>query len=135
MFEEGDYQSKSLSRDHRVIMYEPQANSITQLKSIRQKQIFNRLNALHYQGIPLIACLQHKNHERCIYLKAHPEPVANEKVTATWIQNEIFPPNLSSFDLVKKGEDIVDVKIRYEDDYTRQMLNYSENYSFLPITK
>jgi len=40
-----------------------------------------------------------------------------------------------SFELVKTGDSITDVKIRYEDDYTQQMLNYSENYSFLPITK
>lgn len=82
-------------------MYEPQKKSITQLKAIRQKQIFNRLNALHYQSIPLLACLQHKNHQRCIYLKAHPEPVSNERTTATWVKNEHFPSNLSSFDLVK----------------------------------
>ncbi len=33
---------------------------------------------------------------------------------------------------VYEGEKIVDVKIEYPDDFTEQMLYYSENYSFLP---
>ena len=38
-----------------------------------------------------------------------------------------------SFELVKDGDEIIDVKIQYEDDYTGQMLRYSEEYSFLPV--
>ena len=36
------------------------------------------------------------------------------------------------FTLVKDGDQIKDVKISYPDDFTRQMLDYSKNYSFLP---
>jgi len=36
------------------------------------------------------------------------------------------------FVLVKEGEKIVDVKVEYPEDYTRQMLYYSKNHSFLP---
>ncbi len=35
-------------------------------------------------------------------------------------------------ELVKDGDKIVDVKINYVDDYEKQMMNYSENYSVLP---
>lgn len=33
---------------------------------------------------------------------------------------------------VMEGKEIVDVKIEYPDDYTSQMMNYAEKYSFLP---
>jgi dipeptidyl-peptidase-3 len=33
---------------------------------------------------------------------------------------------------VIKGESIIDVKIEYPDDYAKQMMDYSENYSYLP---
>ncbi len=82
-------------------MSELQENNIIQLKSIRQKQIHNRLNSLHYLGAPLIVCLQHKSNNSCIYLRASPDPAAGEKATATWVKNEGFPANLSSFLLVK----------------------------------
>jgi len=36
------------------------------------------------------------------------------------------------FVLVKEGEKNVDVKVEYPEDYTRQMLYYSKNHSFLP---
>ena len=36
------------------------------------------------------------------------------------------------YDLVKEGENIVDVKISYPSNYVEQMLNYSTNYSTLP---
>jgi dipeptidyl-peptidase-3 len=36
------------------------------------------------------------------------------------------------FVLVKEGGKIVDVKVEYPEDYTRQMLYYSKNHSFLP---
>ncbi len=37
------------------------------------------------------------------------------------------------YSLVKKGDAITGVKISYPDDFTTQMLNYSKNYSFLPV--
>lgn len=37
------------------------------------------------------------------------------------------------YTLVMDGEKITDVKIAYPDDFTTQMLNYSKNYSFLPV--
>ncbi|MCB0804546.1 MAG: dihydrofolate reductase [Bacteroidales bacterium] len=40
-----------------------------------------------------------------------------------------------SFELVRDGDGISDVKIVYGDDYTEQMMHYSEAYSFLPIRK
>jgi hypothetical protein len=82
-------------------MQQFQENNIIQLKSIRQKQIFNRLNGLHYQGAPLLACLQHKTHQRCIYLKADPSPAASAEASATWIKNDDFPANLARFQLLK----------------------------------
>lgn len=36
------------------------------------------------------------------------------------------------FELVEQNGRVVDVKISYPDDYTRQMLGYSRKYSFLP---
>jgi len=33
---------------------------------------------------------------------------------------------------VMEGKQIVDVKIEYPDDYTEQMMEYAEKYSFLP---
>ncbi len=35
------------------------------------------------------------------------------------------------FKLIEKNDALVDVEIEYPDDYTKQMLHYSENYSFL----
>ncbi|MCK5825798.1 MAG: hypothetical protein KAG93_02090 [Desulfuromusa sp.] len=45
--------------------------------------------------------MQHKNHNYCIYLKANPDPVADESITATWIKEESSPASLYSFNLVK----------------------------------
>ncbi len=36
------------------------------------------------------------------------------------------------YQLVKEGEEIVDVKIEYPGNYTAQMLRYSMEYPFLP---
>ncbi len=36
------------------------------------------------------------------------------------------------YELVKEGDKVVDVRISYPADYTRQMMDYSKNYSFLP---
>ena len=33
----------------------------------------------------------------------------------------------------EKDGKITDIKVEYPDDYTKQMLEYSKNYSFLPI--
>jgi dipeptidyl-peptidase-3 len=33
---------------------------------------------------------------------------------------------------VMKGNEMIDVKVEYPDDYTRQMMDYSKKYSFLP---
>ncbi len=82
-------------------MTQPQQKNITHLGSLRRNQIYNRLNALHYQSAPLLVCLQHKTHDHCIYLKAHPEPVADENTKATWDQNETIPENLSAFAVAK----------------------------------
>ncbi len=76
-------------------------NNVAQLMSIRQKQLLNQINALHYQKTPLIICMQHKSHNYCVYLKASPDPVVDESITATWIKEESSPPFLSSFDLIK----------------------------------
>ena len=75
--------------------------NVAQLRSIRQTQLLNQINALHYQKTPLIICMQHKNHNYCIYLKANPDPVADESITATWIKEESSPASLYSFNLVK----------------------------------
>ena len=40
--------------------------------------------------------------------------------------NPLFTP-------VIKGDTIADVTISYPDDYTQQMLEYSRNFSFLPV--
>jgi dipeptidyl-peptidase-3 len=40
--------------------------------------------------------------------------------------NPVFKP-------VVKGDEMIDVKIVYPEDYVQQMLFYSENYSFLPV--
>ncbi|MCD6187083.1 MAG: PilZ domain-containing protein [Desulfuromusa sp.] len=82
-------------------MSEVEQKNIARLGSMRQKQLFNQINALHYQGAPLIICMQHKNHEYCIYLKANPDPVSDERITATWIKDESSPAALSAFNLVK----------------------------------
>jgi len=37
------------------------------------------------------------------------------------------------FTLVEKDGKVTDVKLEYPDDYTKQMLEYSKNYSFLPV--
>jgi dipeptidyl-peptidase-3 len=34
---------------------------------------------------------------------------------------------------VKENGEIVDVKVEYQDDFVKQMLDYEENYSFLPV--
>ena len=31
------------------------------------------------------------------------------------------------------GDNITDVNVEYPDDFAAQMLNYSKNYSFLPV--
>ncbi len=36
------------------------------------------------------------------------------------------------YELVKEGDKVIDVRISYPADYTRQMMDYSKNYSFLP---
>lgn len=36
------------------------------------------------------------------------------------------------YELVEKDGRVVDVRIVYPNNYTEQMLDYSENYSFLP---
>ncbi|MFK5925376.1 MAG: hypothetical protein QM483_01985 [Desulfuromusa sp.] len=82
-------------------MTEPEKKNIVQLGSIRQKQIFNQINALHYQGTPLLVCMQHKNYKYYTYLKANPEPISDEKVTATWVKDGTFPVTLSMFNLEK----------------------------------
>lgn len=82
-------------------MSEPQKKNIALLGSVRRKQIFNCINALHYQDTPLLVCVQHKNYDYCLYLKAKPEPVSCENATASWIKNDSFPENLDVFDLVK----------------------------------
>lgn len=82
-------------------MTEPEKKNITLLGSIRQKQLFNQINALHYQSAPLLICMRHKDYEFCTYLKANPEPVSGEKATANWIKNETFPTTLSAFTLEK----------------------------------
>ena len=75
--------------------------NVAQLRSIRQKQLLNQINALHYQKAPLIICMQHKSHNHCIYLKADPDPVSDLSITATWIKDESSPRSLYSFNLVK----------------------------------
>lgn len=35
------------------------------------------------------------------------------------------------FKLIENDTTITDIEIEYPEDYTKQMLNYSENYSFL----
>lgn len=82
-------------------MPESQMKSTDRLGLMRQKQLLNQINALHYQGTPLIICLQHKDHGYSIFLKANPNPVADESITATWIQSESFPASLSTFKLQK----------------------------------
>ena len=82
-------------------MTEPEKKNISQFASIRQKQLFNQINALHYQGAPLLVCMQHKNYEYCTYLKADPEPVSDEKATASWVKDGSFPATLSTFNLEK----------------------------------
>jgi dipeptidyl-peptidase-3 len=37
-----------------------------------------------------------------------------------------------SFEVIKNGKDIKDIRIVYENSYAKQMLRYSEEYSFLP---
>jgi hypothetical protein len=82
-------------------MSEPQKQNITSLGSVRRKQIYNSINALHYQGIPLLVCVQHKSYDYCLYLKANPEPIYSENATARWIKDDSFPENLEAFNLVK----------------------------------
>jgi len=75
--------------------------NVAQLRSIRRKQLLNQINALHYQKAPLVICMQHKNHNHCIYLKASPDPVTDTNITATWIKDDTTPPSLALYDLVK----------------------------------
>jgi len=75
--------------------------TVGHIRSIRQKQLLNQINALHYQGSPLIICMQHKSYDYCVYLKANPEPVVDESITATWIKDESAPASLSSFTLIR----------------------------------
>ncbi|MCW8860156.1 MAG: hypothetical protein OQK97_10725, partial [Deltaproteobacteria bacterium] len=82
-------------------MPEAENQKITRLSSLCQKQIFNRLNSLHYQGTALRICLLHKNNKRCIYLTAEIDPITDESATATWIRDDNFPSNLFAFDLIK----------------------------------
>ncbi|MDX2494329.1 MAG: hypothetical protein QNK27_05160 [Desulfuromusa sp.] len=82
-------------------MPESQMRSIARLGSMRQKQLLNQINALHYQGAPLIICMLHKDHDYCVFLKANPNPITDESITATWITDESFPASLSTFKLQK----------------------------------
>ncbi|MCX6282067.1 MAG: dihydrofolate reductase [Bacteroidetes bacterium] len=38
-----------------------------------------------------------------------------------------------SYEIVKQGDSISDVKVIYPDDFATQMMEYSKNYSFLPV--
>lgn len=77
------------------------ATNMALLGSIRQNQVFNRINALHYQKKPLLVCLQHDGHKHCLYIKAHPEPVSCEVLTATWDITTPLPANYSAYNIVK----------------------------------
>ncbi|MBN1598833.1 MAG: dihydrofolate reductase [Bacteroidales bacterium] len=37
------------------------------------------------------------------------------------------------YELIEKNGEIIDIKVKYVDDYAKQMLNYSKNYSYLPV--
>lgn len=66
----------------------------------------------------------------------YPDPKLHEEAIARWKKLNIAPysayiqPILTP---VMKGEEIVDVKIVYPKDFTEQMMEYGEKYSFLPI--
>jgi len=62
------------------------------------------------------------------------EPVLHKEVKERFEKLNIAPYGgfiNPEFLITKDGETITDIKIEYPDDYTKQMLYYSENYSFL----
>ena len=69
--------------------------STSQLKSIRQKKNFRRLNTVHYQGIPLPARHQQNSREHYIYLRTHAEPVSNTKSlnNLNYLQDNLITQN------------------------------------------
>ena len=100
-------------------MPESQVRSIARIDSMRQKQLFDQINALHYQGAPLIICMQHKNHDYCIFLKANPDPVSDKSITATWIKDESFPASLSTFNLKKIILNVNGISYEFEPEISR----------------
>lgn len=80
-------------------MPETQLKNITPFGPVRRNQLYNRLNVLHFQDVPLLVCLQHKAHGHTIRVKARPQPVTDEHVAATWLKDSAFPSMLSAFDL------------------------------------
>lgn len=38
-----------------------------------------------------------------------------------------------AYELVMQGDTVADIRITYPDDFTKQMLGYSKEYSFLPV--
>lgn len=82
-------------------MSEAQEKSVARLESIRRKQLLNRINALHYQGSPLLVCLRHNKYNQCLYLRAHPTPVSGDQAVAHWADDETLPATLAAYSLEK----------------------------------
>jgi dipeptidyl-peptidase-3 len=62
------------------------------------------------------------------------DPVLHKEVKARFEKLNIAPYGgfvNPRFKLIEKEGKVVDIEIEYPDDYSRQMLEYSENYSFL----
>jgi dipeptidyl-peptidase-3 len=62
------------------------------------------------------------------------DPVLHKEVKACFDKLNIAPYGgfvSPVFKLIENDATITDIEIEYPEDYTKQMLNYSENYLFL----
>lgn len=65
-----------------------------------------------------------------------PDPLLHKEVKERWAKLNIAPNGRfiqAKLVPVMKNEKVVDVKIEYPDDFTEQMMEYGEKYSFLPV--
>jgi len=71
------------------------------LPVILQHQLINLMNVLHFQDEALLVVLRHLAHGYSVHLRAAPLPSMDENVSATWLKESVFPPDLNSYTLEK----------------------------------
>ncbi len=58
-------------------------------QSIDRAKAINRLNYLHFQGLPAFITLQHPDYQRTLVIKAHAQPCRDDQVDFLWSQAEV----------------------------------------------